>query len=383
MIVRLLATVNLFIFISSVKASATFLFSGYVTEVNTPMYNDVTKQWGDDNLIHNRLNFDYRPNQYWQIYLGMRNRFMCGTSYTQEARDAIGKDAQGIMPLSFNWLSGNKYLLNTTIDRLYVGFEIKQWNVRLGRQRINWSQCLIWNPNDLFNGYSFFDLDYTERQGTDALRLTYYSNETNFIELVTNINYQERWSAAAKYQFNVNLFDIQVLAGMSQEQDITLGTGFSGDVKGVNLRGEATYFQPFVSQVNGLTTKPVVIATVGADYIFPNTLSLGGQIMWNSNAGNETLSSLQNVLSVPYTPKQLSPAAWSAALQASYTLTPLCSVSLSSIYFIDLNSIYLIPSVQYSLMENLSFNFSMQYYHFNVDSAMNVVMFYARLAYNF
>ena len=34
---------------------------------------------------------------------------------------------------------------------------------------------LVWNPNDLFNAFSFVDFDYEERPGSDALRIQKYT----------------------------------------------------------------------------------------------------------------------------------------------------------------------------------------------------------------
>ncbi|MCG8318265.1 MAG: hypothetical protein MI921_02070 [Cytophagales bacterium] len=43
----------------------------------------------------------------------------------------------------------------------------------IGKHRINWGKSYVWNPNDVFNAYSFFDFDYEERRGTDALLIKY------------------------------------------------------------------------------------------------------------------------------------------------------------------------------------------------------------------
>ncbi|MCK7542259.1 MAG: hypothetical protein MZV63_70990 [Marinilabiliales bacterium] len=63
------------------------------------------------------------------------------------------------------------HVLNTFIDRASVDFTAGTLQVSAGRQRINWSQALVWNPNDIFNTYSSFDFDYMERPGSDAVRV--------------------------------------------------------------------------------------------------------------------------------------------------------------------------------------------------------------------
>jgi hypothetical protein len=75
---------------------------------------------------------------------------------------------KGWMDLSWYLATGKRVALNSTFDRLLVTFEKESWNVLLGQQRINWGQTLVWNPNDIFNTYSFFDFDYVERPVCDA-----------------------------------------------------------------------------------------------------------------------------------------------------------------------------------------------------------------------
>ena len=94
----------------------------------------------------------------------------------------IGSD-QGFVDLSWNILNEQSFFLNTTIDRLWVDLNYGKFQARIGRQRINWGQTLVWNPNDIFNAYSFFDFDYIERPGSDAVRLQYYPGSSSALKL--------------------------------------------------------------------------------------------------------------------------------------------------------------------------------------------------------
>ena len=51
-----------------------------------------------------------------------------------------------------------------------------------GRQRINWGQTFVWNVNDVFNAYSYFDFDYKERPG----RMLFVFNSIRIILLPSN-----------------------------------------------------------------------------------------------------------------------------------------------------------------------------------------------------
>ena len=157
-----------------------------------------------------------------------------GQSYSE----MIGSD-HGLVDLSWNILNKQSFFLNTTIDRLWVDFNYGKFQARVGRQRINWGQTLVWNPNDIFNAYSFFDFDYVERPGSDAIRLQYYPDSSSAFELAVKADYENNITAAALYRFNKWGYDIQFLAGYFNSEDIVAGAGWSGALGSVSFRGEA------------------------------------------------------------------------------------------------------------------------------------------------
>ena len=78
----------------------------------------------------------------------------------------------GWINLSWNITQCDSYLLYSAVERLYISYNTNKWTFGIGRQRINWSQALMFNPNDIFNGYSFFDFDYPKKAGSDAIRVS-------------------------------------------------------------------------------------------------------------------------------------------------------------------------------------------------------------------
>lgn len=161
-------------------------------------------------------------------------------------------------------------MLNTTIDRLWADFNYGKLLARVGRQRINWGQTLIWNPNDIFNVYSFFDFDYIERPGSDAIRLQYYPDYSSSLEMVVNANYENHITAASLYRFNKWGYDIQFLAGYVNSEDFVVGAGWSGAIGPVSFRGE---FSLFRATKNFSDTIGTGIFTTGFDKVFKNSAS--------------------------------------------------------------------------------------------------------------
>ena len=164
--------------------------TGYVKYMNTAMFNNVDSVWLVDNLIHNRLNYKWYINDKLTFALDMRNRLIYGdlVKFIPNYAKSIEEDNGYLNFLTNNITDGNSYVLNTVFDRAYLEFNSNNWVVTLGRQRINWGQSFAWNPNDIFNSYSFFDFDYEERAGSDAIRVQYYPNYTSVADVEGDID---------------------------------------------------------------------------------------------------------------------------------------------------------------------------------------------------
>ena len=150
-----------------------WVLNGYVKDLVT--FNIVKDNpiLGDevliDNLVHNRINFKWYPTANFSAVLELRNRLFHGDLVKILPNYSEFIDVNNdFFDLSANVVDRNNVVLHTMIDRLYIQWNKADWEVKLGRQRINWGTNLVWNPNDLFNAYSFFDFDYEERPGADA-----------------------------------------------------------------------------------------------------------------------------------------------------------------------------------------------------------------------
>ena len=270
---------------------------------------------------------------------------------------------QGCVDLSWNILNEQSFFFNTTIDRLWVDFNYGKFQARVGRQRINWGQTLVWNPNDIFNAYSFFDFDYVERPGSDAVRLQYYPGSSSAIELAVKADYKDDITAAALYRFNKAGYDIQFLAGYVKSEDLVAGAGWSGSLGSVSFRGEASWFQPAEKFSD---TTGTGLFTIGFDKIFKNNSMAQLQFMYCNNSPD--ISSFSSLYSGNMSTKDLAFSRFSAFGQFSYPINPLLNVSLSAMWFPDLKGYFAGPSIDYSLAENV--DFSLIWQHF--DSKMSV-----------
>ncbi|MCL2131514.1 MAG: hypothetical protein FWH36_03525 [Lentimicrobiaceae bacterium] len=357
-------------------------FSGYVSGMPSVIVQQPEGDVWWQTLVHNRLNFGKQINKFVRVDVGMRNRIITGSEVMLDPQ-SISSDA-GWVRLSWNWREGKRAVGNTSLDRLYLTFEKNKWKFQAGRQRINWGQTFVWNANDIFNTYSFFDFDYPERSGCDALRLTYYYSETASAEWAASINYEEKITAAYLHRWNWKTIDFQVLAGELSESDLVIGGAITGDIKGLNIRTEASYFHPVKNLAD---TSGIAAVSLGLDYIFSNSLmfQVGGLY---SNVGKDaTVGGLVGLYAAPISAKYLSICQWNLFTQISYPLTPRLNGSLSGMYFIDIKSCYGGISLDYSIIENLDLSFVAQYFYLNGGKAapenMHVLWGFARIKYSF
>ncbi|MFO7874016.1 MAG: hypothetical protein R6U62_06005 [Bacteroidales bacterium] len=320
-----------------------------------------------DNLIHNRLKFRYYASDNFTVAMEMRNRFLYGEitrmlpelMQVEDYGEVLDKD-RGYLDLSKTIASGKGYVLHSMIDRAYVDYVNGNFEARLGRQRINWGINMVWNPNDIFNTMNYFDFDYEERPGTDAIKLQYYTDVASSAELVYEA--ADSWdqsAVAGMYRMNKGGYDWQMLAGYLKK-DYVLGAGWSGHIDKAGFRGEATYFR---NSNNFADTTGHLVASISADYMFQSSLYLHGGALYNSEGSTGDVAREGQFLSnQQLSVKTLTPAKSSLFLQMRYQFTPLLTGAISAIVNPHDESFFLMPQITYSLSDNISMLLTSQFF---------------------
>ena len=331
----------------SFSTGSSFELRGYLSNMQSVTIYDINDQWINDNLFHNRLNFFWYSGNL-TASVQFRNRFMYGqTIYmTPGYADRIDNE-DNFLDLSFNIFSGKSYFLNSSIDRLYLQYTAGNFVFTGGRQRINWGQTMVWNPNDVFNVQNYFDFDYPEKPGSDAVRIQYYPSFTSTVELAAKLDHNNKLTAAGYYKFNTWGYDFQFLAGLLS--DIFAGFGWAGDIEGAGFRGEVSYFQP---KENFRDTSGLLISSVSLDYTFSNSLYLQFEGLYNEMPVEGGINNFYEYYQGSLNVKNMSFSEWNFFAQASYPFTPLINGSISLMYFPDLEAVYSGPTINYSLTNN-------------------------------
>ena len=357
--------------------------SGMVSGMPSFNFTKINEEWTQEFLLHNRFDIEWTYDEWLKIDCGIRNRFITGDRVKTDASytNMISKE-QGFLDLTSNWLEKESFFFNTAIDRLSAQFTFDKLEVTIGRQRINWGITSAWNPNDIFNAYSYFDFDYAKHPGTDAIRIKYYTSFTSVVELAANIDSNEKVNIAAYHRFNYKGTDIQMSGGIFKSEDMYFGLGWSGFIGSLGVKGENSIFIPYKNKNERET---IYVGSFGLDYSFTNSLYIMIEGMYNSSLEDVNTSNLLEFFqssSLDARRLSFSPISWFAS--ASYPISPIINTSLAGMYFPNINGFYIIPSIEISLTNSTYLSFIAQTFNGDIENKnMEMNSFFFRLKTNF
>lgn len=323
---------------------------GYIKNMQTLLFfhTPAGNQFVQDNLLHQRSNLHWMPSDRLGFYAELRSRAFFGDLVRNNPDYAaqVGDANNDVFDLSAVWQSGDAWVFHTMLDRLYAEYQSDKWEVRLGRQRINWGIGTVWNPNDLFNAFSFTDFDYEERPGSDALRVRYFSGYASSVELAVKA-FRNRSDAVAAllWKFNAGSYDVQLLAGYARE-DLVVGGGWAGNLGNAGFKGECSYFIPTTE-----SGEQSLALSASLDYAFSNSLYIQGGYLYNSLGAVN--GAIQGLFGFRLSAKNLYPFRHALFGQVGYPLTPLLRSGIACIYSpVSSRALFLNPTLTLSVAEN-------------------------------
>jgi hypothetical protein len=327
---------------------------GYLKDLNIILFSNAFRNVSYTNLVHNRINFKWKPSEKITGAVEVRNRFYWGDQV--QTIPHFGRQLRNdneAMNLSGIWNISNNSVLQSNVERLWLEYRRTKWNVRAGRQRVNWGMANIWNPNDIFNTYNFLDFDYEERPGCDAVKIQYLVNALSNIEVTTALtNEKNKTISALKYSTNYKGYDLQFISGIFH-RTFTAGIGWAGSIKNMGYKGEAQLF------LNNKDSGNSVNLAMEVDYFFENGWYVNGAFLYNGNGLNAPVDDWSQV-SFKISPTNLMPAKWNILLGYSKEFTPLFSGSLSAEYSPGLDMFIFYPSFKYNMATDFDIDFVWQ-----------------------
>jgi hypothetical protein len=384
--IQSLLTITLALFATNVNAqlSDNIQISGYFQAMPVWINADLPEPFPDDSFweyrLQNRLNIRWDITSDWTFNWQMRTRFFAGdlVSDIPFYSDFIDVD-DGLVNLSWLIAERDSWFLHYIPDRLNLEWDNSDWSVRIGRQRINWGINMITNPNDLFNIYSFYEFDYPERPGADAVRIQHFTGPFSRWDLAISPAREARQTVGAlMYGFNRRGYDIQVLGGYFHNR-LAAGGGWAGSIEQTGFKGELMLFTDL--EESGGSRQTNVVVALSADHMFDNSLFLVVEGLYNQAGGVDQFILTGETLSAD----NPSFSRFQLTGHATYPFTPIFQGSLAAIIYPDESAVFLNPSITWSLLQDLDLNLFTQLFIGSDDSvfanAGNVVG--ASLMWNF
>lgn len=363
----------------STAAPKKLLISGYIKSLQTLSFDKTFGQMVSGNLIHNRLNIKWKPSEIFVAAAELRNRLYWGeeVKLTPGFASLLRNDNEKF-DLQKAWIQNPSLVLHTNIDRLYVDYHRSSWNLRVGRQRINWGLTTTWNPNDIFNAYNFLDFDYEERPGVDGAKLQYsFSNSFNTEIAYVNTGKKNGNVAAIKYSLNRWNYDMQLITGWYNNH-ATIGAGWAGSVKDAGFKGEMQYF------IANKDSSGHFNMSLETDYMFKKGWYLNVSFLFNNHGLSQPVADWTTI-NLKLSPENLMPTKWNMVITSAKELNPLLSANMSVLYAPGTNLLILLPSLHYSIATNLDINLVWQSFFAELNKTMQGVNHrcYLRLKWSF
>jgi hypothetical protein len=327
---------------------------GYVKYMQINMVGQNQQQWvlATDNLIHNRLNLVWYLAKSTALKVEVRNRAFYGelTKASSGSGAGLGQDP-GFFDLSHAWIDHSSLVVHSMVDRFNLTHQADNYTLRLGRQRINWGISTLFTPNDVFNAFNYFDFDYEERPGVDALRWEWQTGDMSGLDVaVAPGSSGQDWVFGIKYGHNYKGFDLQYIVA-NYKRDAMVGMGMAGQIGGSGIKAELSIFQPR----RQLLQSPLeATGTLAIDRTFGTGwyVSVGGLYVGQGSTAPLGFGGSTSLMSAHISVKRLMPTKYTLAVMTSKSLGMKSSLSVVAMYAPGSNMIILFPSLAYSIANN-------------------------------
>ncbi|MBP7753777.1 MAG: hypothetical protein KA074_00785, partial [Bacteroidales bacterium] len=197
------------------------------------------------NMTSQRFNFNWSINNNFDIFISSRTNFSIGNNTILKIIKETSTDDDNLMKLSYSLIDKDDKWLGIALDRLAFRWATDDFEITLGRQRINWGNTILWNPNDIFDSSPVINFTYPEKMGCDAVRARFYHTEVATSEIALSADRDGSPTAALLHRNNFRKFDYQLLGGVYKGHFFFAGGGFTTELKNINIRFECSYFHDY------------------------------------------------------------------------------------------------------------------------------------------
>jgi hypothetical protein len=266
----------------------------------------------------------------------------------------------------------------TFLDNAYMRLSFNAFDLTIGKQQISLGTGYVWNPMDVFNIKELVDPTY-EQPGHNAVRLDIILG--NIYTLTALYSPDDTWRNSAKliqFKGRISRFDYSLIAidkvwrfhdytqfdaqsmGFVElpENRRLLGASTAGELLGMGTWAEFAYNWMEYSQ-------NFYELVVGTDYTFDFQTYFMIEYYRNTLGKTESRRYTLNDWMRLFTAEQKAISRDQIYLFVQHPVTDLVNLGLQSVYSISDNSLALVPTLNYSLSENIDI---LAYLNFNLGS---------------
>lgn len=228
----------------SLFAQVDYSFSGYV--VDMPIYSknnpDLARLFAyPDNQFINLTRIRLRPEVYLWSGARLNLEYEADAMYSPQNVSVLFNEINtNRQVFNLKWNVVDKKNLNVLhyIDRLYLRQGFEWGNIIIGRQRIAWGVGRVWSPTDLFNPINPANFSKIEKDGADAVSMTYYLGNFTDVNLVYNPQEKiENSNYGFRFRTNFLEYDFALVGGYFDNR-VVVGGNFAGNFFDAGIRGE-------------------------------------------------------------------------------------------------------------------------------------------------
>ena len=332
--------------------SAAWKFSGYYLSLftrSTTIFPEAQRYALDLNRL--RLKVDGQPFDAVALDVQYDNEVFLG-SYLRTRQFAVVKNRVPDTSLDLEriYADTRSVLARHRVYRATISWSVKEMDLVLGRQRIAWGTGRFWSPLDILNPFDATRLEREERLGVDAVLGERRLGALGKVNAVFAPATARSGAAYAGYVHgNVRGTDYSLTVGNFRGERV-VGADFAGRAGGLGIRGEATATRPD-------SGRRFVRVLLGADYGFPNTVTVSGELYYNGQGATDPA---RYDFPAFFEGRIRSLARRYSAVATTYEITPLLEVFAYGILNIDDGSGLLWPGFEYSVSSNVDISGGIQ-----------------------
>lgn len=344
---------------SAIPQGNAFGVRGQANLFTVGLHESITDNYSDYHSANLDAQLNYQSQQNLRFYAEVKNQLIFGGFLQDYPGSSIYHfNRYDWINLNFKWSDNTRLIGHSRIDQAWMHYQWNAVEIRLGRQMIHWSQTMVWNISDIFNTYTIAQIHDPVKQGSDAIRISWYTSPVSVLEFGAKLNFYNELTTAVMYRFNHRLFDIQLQTGLSESSDWLFGWGLVWNYNNLGIRTEGAYFQPLRSVADAHGS---LLLSAGMEYVFTGGLIIQSEVLYNQLHYVHSYNILRRLYDVSASPRVLSISEWSLAANATYPITQRLRAGFLSSYFYDFGGYSLSGSLRYDLPRDFelfgSFNF--------------------------